>query len=55
MKHKVYIEVWDSLLANLIDRVPIIWEVHSTCLSNPNQCQEACHAQMKEEDEACII
>ena len=54
MKHRVYIEVWDSILRDLMKTVPIIWDIHvrqSVCPPEPHWCQEACHIQMEEDDE----
>ena len=51
VKHKVYIEVWDSILRDLMKTVPVMWDIHirqSVCSSIVHQCREDCIDEIRD-------
>ena len=45
VKHRVYIEVWDSILMDMMKVVPVMWDIHirqAVCPSRVHQCREDC-------------
>ena len=55
VKHKVYIELWDNILRDLMKTVPVMWDIHvrqSICSSRVHQCREDCIDEIRDYSDA---